>query len=116
MKKIFTGPINTLHLKSLSITETNIKLIEESFVLKEDALFYQNIFGRMINFEHDTCLPTKEEAEDYFANVNMEGKEHNAVFRDCSIMYYNEDDLKPLKEVTNKEFKQLKKSFKKEQK
>ena len=111
MKKIFTGSINTLHLKSLSFSEPITKLTEESTILKKDALFYQNIFGKMINFEYDTCLPTKEEAEDYFANINTEAKEHNATFRECSIMYYNEDELKYLKSISSKEFKQLKKSF-----
>ena len=111
-EKIFIGPINILHLKALSFTESNIKLVEESFILKKDALFYQNVFGKIINIEHNICLPTKEEAEDYFVNVNREGKEHQAVFRDCSIMFYNEDDLKPLKIITNKEFKELKKALK----
>ena len=112
MKKIYIGPIHTLHLKSLSFAESSAKLSKESFVLKKNALFYQNFFGKIINFEHNTCLPTRDEAEDYLESIIREKKDHNAALRNCSTIYYSEYDLKPLKTVSNEEFRQLKKSFK----
>lgn len=111
MKKIFTGPINTLHIKSLSLKDNGLNLIKEDLVLKKDALYYQNFFGKMVNFEHNTCLLSKEEAEDYFKNFDSKVKEHNITVEECSILYFNEEELEFVKSISNEEFKALKKSF-----
>ncbi len=105
MKKIFTGPIHSIHLKELDITENSLKLEAQSTILIKDALFYQNIFGKIVSFDYGTCLCPKDEAYDYLTSFTNQNKNR------FSIPYINEEEITFDKAITKKEFKELKKKY-----
>ena len=114
MKKIFKGPIHKLAIKSINITENSFELKTSSVTLKKDALFYETIFSRFINFDYDTVLASKEEANDYLINAVNHNKDNLDELNPThiSIPYFNESELTLQKTISKKEFKQLKKQYK----
>lgn len=101
MKTIYRGNVNQLTIKNLKITETEKDHEFISTVIERDALFYQGIFGRPINFLYKAYLPDLAEATDYLFSHGKEGSnciyvDYNRLTSDC---------------ISNKEFKQLKKQY-----
>ncbi len=103
MKTIYHGNINRLFIQNLYITENGNRFSFASVTVEKNAIFYRGIFGRPINFEHKTYLPDLAEATDFLFTRQKEGA-------DC--IYVNYDQLTS-SQVSNKEFKQLKKQFSK---
>lgn len=103
MKTIYHGDVNRLFIKNLDITENGKCFSFASVTVEKNALFYRGIFGRPINFEHKTYLPDLAEATDFLFAREKEGA-------DC--IYVNYEQLLS-SQISNKEFKQLKKQFSK---
>ncbi len=115
MKKIFKGPIHSLAIKSINITENSFELKTSSVTLKKDALFYETIFNKFINFDYNTVLASKEEANDYLIHTVNHNKDNLDDLNPThiSIPYFNEDELTLQKSINKKEFKELKKQYRK---
>lgn len=81
-KIIYRGNISKLVIGHLG---------EESYVLKKDAYFYKNRFGKMISYDYGTVLPSYDEAREWLEHViNESDNDSNTV--DC--MYVDYDKLK----------------------
>lgn len=102
MPNIYVGNIKKMYVKKLEINGRNIKRVLEDEVLEKNSEFYINKFGRSINFKYDNYLPTREEAIDYTSR----GWRNEMIFVDY-------EELQLARTISNKEFKELKKSFKK---
>ena len=113
MKKLYTGEVKKMTVKKLDIFPgTDNKLAFNSVVVKKDALFYINRLGVPISVDHDTKLLTQGEAE-YYLREFAKKFPRSAESASC---IYAEPPFTLAKEVTNEEFKQLKKEKKEERK
>ena len=108
MKQLYKGPIHILEIHTINPIIKSTAF--ESYVIQKDSLFYRNRMGKYINFEHDTVLPDKYEAE---ANLLEIARLQKMTPIESHCIYADDSEIKPFKEITNQEFKVLKKAFKK---
>ena len=109
MKDIYKGNVMGFKVKNFQMDGNNISLLEyETPILHKDLYFYKNYFGVLISFDYDTKLPTFEEAFDYSSEVIRNYKKIPVI----PMHFVNENDLVHDRIITNKEFKELKKSYK----
>ncbi len=106
--KYCTGPIKNMYVKSMGINEGIGKVVTESIVLKKDAPFFWNGLGRLISFEYNTFLPTKNEAE---AFVVESAKNHPNCPERATCMYADYSQME-VHEISRKDYKALKKTYK----
>jgi len=104
MKQLYKGPIHNLKIYSV-----NKHISLESTIVIKDSLFYKNRLGKFINFEYNTVLPSKIEAETNLLEIARIHKTNNI---NSNCIYANNQEMEPYKLVSKKEFKTLKKSFK----
>ena len=111
MRKIYSGDIKLLYIKGfenksvngLSINPDCLDFVfDDKVVLMKDAKFYYNWTGRLISFDANDYIESRYDAEE--------------LLRDCpnikSVRYADYDKIKFERDLTNKEFKQLKKEYK----
>jgi hypothetical protein len=110
MKAIYKGPIRRYTVSKIKVTENGVECVKtETPIIKKDALFYKGICGKVISFDHSTTLPTYEEAESY---AHRQVNYNHEILGLASCLYVNENEVKYYKEVSNKEFKEMKKKMK----
>lgn len=110
MRNIYKGPLRNLYISKLDIHDGAIVSLEYANpIVKKDLLFYKNILGSYISFEHGTVLPDWYEAKDFVL--------HQLYCRDYNIddhiacSYINEKEISYSHTVSDEEFKCLKKKF-----
>lgn len=101
MPNIYVGNIKKMYVKKLEVNGRNIKRVLGDEILEKNSEFYINRFGRTINFKYDNYLPTRQEAMDY----TLSGWRSEMIFVDYEELQFDRN-------ITNKEFKDLKKKFK----
>ncbi|MBO5120586.1 MAG: hypothetical protein J6C28_02725 [Bacilli bacterium] len=106
--KYCTGPIKNMYVKSMGVNEKIGEIVTESIVLQKNAPFYWNPLGRLVSFEYNTFLPTKSEAETF---VEESAKRHPGCLELATCMYADYGHM-TVHEISRKEFKQLKKTYK----
>lgn len=106
--KYCTGAIKNMYVKNVGVNESVSKVVTESVVLKKDAPFYWNPLGRLISFEHNTFLPTKSEAEAFVVGRAKSLPNHLHL---ATCIYADYGNME-VHEISRKEFKQLKKTYK----
>lgn len=106
--KYCTGPIKNMYVKSIGVNENIGKVVTESIVLQKNAPFYWNGMGRLVSFEYGTFLPTKSEAETF---VEEAARRHPDYLTSATCMYAGYGEM-TVHEISRKEFKQLKKTYK----
>ena len=113
MKKLYTGEVKKMTVKKLDIfPETDNKLAFNSVVVKKDALFYINRLGVPISIDHDTKLLTRCEAE-YYLRDFVKRFPRSADKISC---VYAEPPFSFVRELSDEEFRKLKKEKKEERK
>lgn len=124
---IYEGTIKKLYAENVTLNRNEVTPVVKKETVKENALFHKSIFD-LVSLEYNTVLPTEEEATDYMNRVIDHRKKliQSILNNDCiskkekeeflthlasdsSCIYLEERTIKPLKEVTKSEFKQLKK-------
>ena len=107
MKKIYTGEIKKLSIKKLEPKpDALINIAYESTVFKKDALFYVNFMGVVISLDYGTKLLRREEAEYYLKS----GLKVNPSLAHLVPCLYQDSEVKFSHEITDEEFKQIKKT------
>ena len=106
--KIYNGKIKNLYVKSVEVNGDKINVLTDSVVLRENAPFYVNRFGRLVSFEHATFLPTFDEAESFVKGVIMNTPK---AFDRATCLYACYGDMKE-EEISKDQFKVLKKTYK----
>lgn len=104
-----TGPIKNLYIKSMGVNESISEIVTDSMVLKKHSPFYWNMLGRLVSFEYNTFLPTKEEAEAYVMTTARRYPEHPELATCVYADYGNMESH----EIERREFRALKKTYKK---
>lgn len=107
MKTLFKGPIHKLRIHT--VNPELLTTAFESTVVVKDSLYYKSRTGKFINFEHDTVLPSIYEAE---ANLLEIARIHKMQAIDNHCIYAIDSEIEPYKQVSNQEFKVLKKTLK----
>jgi hypothetical protein len=111
MTELYKGNIRNHSVSEITITNNGVQIAKSgSIIIKKDALFYRNFSGKMISLDYDTVLPTFEEAFIYATNQLNNNKE---VLQLASCVFVNDKELQYVKTISNKELKELKKSYKK---
>ena len=114
MKKLYKGNIRSLSITKLEFDGANIKDIKfNKAIIKKDALFYKNFFNVMISFDIDTKLPDFDEAYDCVFQVVSK---HPELMNEVACQYTDFDEFKYFANVSGKEFRELKKSYKEKRK
>lgn len=107
-RRIYHGKVMKLVVGVVEVKPSATEILKASkFVVREDALFYRNMFGKMVNFEFNTVLPTYDEAFDY---IQIQ-KTRNSSCGSASCLYSDLNDMIP-EDVSVEHFKQLKKEYK----
>lgn len=104
---IYLGDLKTLYVKGLKVTEEGIKVVLDDAVVEKDSLFYRNFVGKLINFKHNTNLPSYNEAQAYLD----ECVETYQQLGYASCLYADYDSIKPAVD-DKRTVRQLKKEFK----
>ena len=110
MKRIYTGEIRNLYVKSIEVNGKAMEVVTDSMVVRKDAPFYPNFVGKLISFEFDTYLPTKDEAEAYVRETVQRNPNISLDRATCLYACYGEMSSQS---VSNEEFKTYKKTYKK---
>ena len=106
--KYCTGTIKNMYVKSVGVNENAGKIITDSMVINKNAPFYWNIVGRLVSFEYNTFLPTKSEAEAFVIGRAKAFPEHLHL---ATCLYADYGNMES-HEISKKDFKQLKKTYK----
>ncbi|MBQ8132695.1 MAG: hypothetical protein IJ193_09410 [Bacilli bacterium] len=105
MVQLLKGDVKRMSVDKLEINPDATKSLRKQLketVVKKDSLFYRNFIGREINFEYDTYLCTRMEAESYLLDGTCN-----------SILFVDYEELRESDNIDKKEFKQMKKEYKK---
>ena len=105
--KYGTCDIKSMRIKSVGVNKNINSIITEDVVLEKNSPFYWNCVGRVVSIKHNTFLPTKEEAHSVIVTEQM----NNPDKQNISCMYADYQNM-VVYNVTRKEFKQLKKTYK----
>lgn len=106
--KYCTGAIKNLYVKDMGVNERIGEIVTESIVLRKNAPFYWNFLGRLVSFEYNTFLPTRDEAEAYVVEAARRYP-NNPGAATCVFADYGNMEVH---EIGKKEFKALKKTYK----
>lgn len=106
--KYCTGAIKNLYVKDMGVNERIGEIVTESIVLRKNAPFYWNFLGRLVSFEYNTFLPTKDEAEAYVVEA---AKRHPNNLGAATCMFADYGHME-VHEIDKKAFKALKKTYK----
>lgn len=110
MPILLRNDIKSAYVKNLEINGDKVeKIVLDSNVIKKGALFYKGLLGNMISFDHNTTLPSFDEATSYIEQ-QVSAKQENAETISC--IYVDVDNMKFDKKVSMKVFKQLRKEYK----
>jgi hypothetical protein len=110
MTVIYKGIIRRYTVNQIEITENGVKCVKtETPIIRKDALFYRGICGKKISFDYDTPLPTYEEAESYAQQQVNHNQEYLGL---ANCLFVNDNEVRYYKEVSHKEFKEMKKKIK----
>ena len=113
MKKIYKGNLRTVKVTKLEIEDGVVKRFEYVRpIIKEDILFYQGIAGKQISLEYRTVLPEEGEAVE-IVKQDLRARTVPEMQPYPTCIFYNENEIEPYKEITNKEFRKIKKEYKK---
>ena len=107
MKTIYKGPIRKLQIYSIKPIINTPTF--QSTIIKKDSLFYKTKLGKYINFEYNTVLPNVIEAESNLLEISRINKMNTTAA--CCI-YVNNSEIQEYKQISNQEFKTLKKEYK----
>lgn len=83
--KIYQGEIKRMYTTGIEENDGILTYLLTSSVIKQNAIFYLNRFGRLISEDFGVYLPTEEEAKDYVinhTNRNPNSKDNSCVFVD----------------------------------
>ncbi len=106
--KIYRGEIRNLIVQDFDLTPTGAKIVKtRNVVLKTDAPFYAGFGHSKISFDYGTVLCTENEAMDYLEHMLSVNPATSV--RTC---IYTADQFTS-EEISRKDFKQLKKTYKK---
>ena len=124
---IYEGTIKRLYADDFVIKKEEVQPVVKKEVVNDKALFRKSIFN-YISLEHDTVLPTEEEAEDYMNRVieNRKSIIKSILKNECisekekeefistisklsSCIYLSDEMLKPVTQMDKKEIKQYRK-------
>ena len=106
--KYCTGPIKNMYVKNMGVNEGITEFITESIVLKKNAPFFWNGVGRLISFEYNTFLPTKNEAELFVLDAIRKHPDHPEL---ATCMYADYGNME-VHEIGRKEYNALRKTYK----
>ena len=105
--KYCTCDIKSVRIKNFCVNENISDAITEDVVLEKNSPFYWNFVGRIISLKHRTFLPTKEEARSIVLSEHLNHPKKTNI----SCMYADYENM-GVHEISRKEFKQLKKTYK----
>ncbi len=112
MKNIYIGNIDRIYISEISINKGSPKAKIERETVISEAIFYKNLFGKIISFDYNCNLPTEEEATDYVNDSIQRGIDN---WKNITCVYVDYDCLKSI--TTSKEhIKSLKKEYKNQKK
>ena len=106
--KYCTGPIKNMYVKNMGVNEKIGEIVTESIVVRKNAPFYWNPLGRLVSFEYNTFLPTREEALTFVTEAAIRHPEHPEM---ATCLYADYGHMES-HEIGRKEFKALKKTYK----
>lgn len=112
MKNIYKGPMRTLRISHLEINNGAIRTLQYNTPVVKELLFYRGLFNSFISFDYETIMPDKNEAADFVKRIIIEGNWTKAPYPTCSFV--NPGEVKFSHTISNKEFKQLKKEYRKQ--
>ena len=132
--KIYTGPIYRIYAYDFKLNDGEVKVIKKDIIREENALFYDVGFGYS-SIKHGSILPSYEEASGFCNRViekmepeifelligdisssKEEAKIIEKVQSDSSCIYYIPAELKYSHSISSKELKELKKTYKEQNK
>lgn len=124
---IYEGTIKKLYIDNVILSKDQITVLIKQETVSNNALFRKGIFD-YISLEHDTVLPTKEEANDYMQRVFYSKKDtiqqilENKIISEedkqsmindlkniSSCIYLSNEVLKPISKMDKNKIKQYKK-------
>jgi hypothetical protein len=113
MKYIYQGPLRKLNIKNFEIKDGNVKILEyEKPIIRKDMLFYKGFANAFISFEYATRLLDEAEALDIlYTELSARNNPNEGPYPSC--IFSNPNEITYKEQVTNQEFKQLKKTLKK---
>lgn len=91
MKKFFRGPVKELTVSNIKLLNNSYVCKKETRIIKDNELFYENFFGKIIRKKDRYPMILENELHDiidYYGEKNLNG---------FSAEYINPDDLKPVK-------------------
>ena len=103
---IYLGDLKTLYVTGLKVSEEGIKVVLDDAVVEKDSLFYKNFVGKLINFKHNTNLPSYNEAYTYLNGCVESYQQHGY----ASCLYADYDSIKANPE-DKRTVRQLKKEY-----
>ena len=101
---IYKGTMKNLYVKDFQLSDTGalVALDLDSVVVAKDSLFYKNFTGRLINFEHNTFLPSFNEAEAFVREVckyNPNSSKASCLYADYSSIETCPEETRTVKEI-----------------
>ena len=113
MKNIYKGDLQKLTVTDFSIKENSVRILKyNKAVVKKDLLFYRGLANTFISFDYGTRLLDETEAFDVLC-TDLAKRQEPLEEPYPSCVYINPSDMQYEKSISNQEFKQLKKSYKK---
>ncbi len=112
MQTIEKGSIKNLYVSTYTRSGNNTTLVLSDAVIKEDAEFYRNITGKLISFDYDTHLASRDEATDLI----VQAIENNPNTTLLSCLFVDYDEVEYAGQISEKAFKQLSKRYKDQRK
>lgn len=115
MKNIFKGPVRKVVVSKLELKNGLHKLADyDTPIIKEDLLFYRGIGDSYISFDYGTIIPDQHEAIDFIEDTITSQNVTEEPFPSC--FFVNNSEIELSHQLSNKEFKTLKKEFKQRRK
>lgn len=105
MVEILKGEVKAMYIDKLEVNPKSLNDIQKKYkekVVRKDSEFYVNRVGREINFEFDNYLCDRMEAHSYLDEGMCN-----------SVLFVDYETLKHDRNITRKEFKEIKKEYKK---
>ena len=127
--KIYEGMVRKLFADGVHLEKDHVVPMVKKDIIKESSLYYSSA-GKLINMEYDTVLPSEDEALTYMNQVvsrcepvimsfltdsNCSDEDRKILLQFLSsissCVYFQEEEVHPLTEISIDEFKELKKTF-----
>lgn len=90
---IYKGASKILYANGVNLVQDQVVPVIKREIIREDSLYYRS-FGKLINMEYDTLLPSEEEATTYVGSVISKRSDF---IKDYLINpKYSDDDRKKL--------------------